>query len=136
MILKFISSLLALQAPKERDIIHLIGLSSYTLCTDITAIIFIFHFVFLIQNLSIRLEMFQQSFYAEMILRNWNDDDSNQIKTLEVYSILFRFFVSLIDLINLAFRLQVIDQFGLFFTDESKLSLELVRERNDRFNAV
>lgn len=136
MILKLISSLLALQAPKERDIIHLIGLSSYTLCTDITAIIFIFHFVFLIQNLSIRLEMFQQSFYAEMILRNWNDDDSNQIKTLEVYSILFRFFVSLIGLINLAFRLQVIDQFGLFFTYESKLSLELVRERNDRFNAV
>ena len=123
-ILKLISSLLAVQAPKERDIIHLIGLSSYTLCTDITAIIFIFHFIFLIKNLSIRLEMFHQSFYAEMILRNWNDD-CNQIRTLEIYSILFRFFISLIGLINLVFRLQVIHQFGFFFVDKSELSLEL-----------
>ena len=50
-----------------------------------------FYFFHFIQNLSIRLEMLHQSFYAEMILRNWNDE-WNQIRMLELYSILYRFF--------------------------------------------
>jgi hypothetical protein len=104
-LLKAVVSLLALTGPGERDEVHLVALFSYVLGNDVTAIIFILHFTFLIANLEQRLGNYLHSF------RRWSgrcERMTNEIGALEAYCTLYDLFVVLIDLINLIFRLQVI----------------------------
>lgn len=102
--LKLIISILVLRTPKERDINHLIGLSSYSLCTDMAAAVFIFHFVLFIKNIQLRLEKFRESFCTDIELLS---DD--KIEAFDAYGILFNLLVCLIGKLNLIFRLQVVE---------------------------
>lgn len=106
MMLKLLISIAALEALRQWDLVHFIGLSIYILGTDTAAAIFIFHYVFILESFFVRFEKFHA---AEMrVGENWNN--GNGIKALEAYSSRFNLFASLIDIINLIFRLQVIEQ--------------------------
>lgn len=97
--MKVSMSFFVISRPKERDKIRLITLFSYMVATDLTSLIFTYHFIFILVQLMIRLGYLLESFK-----QRWNSEDE---EVFDAFGVLYSFLVQLIDLINLVFRLQV-----------------------------
>lgn len=96
-----------LRSPHERDLMNLICLACYIICTDITAIILIAHYTFLVGSSMNRFCNFAENFQRNIV----SQIDDNVIIALDEFVCCYEIFECLVERINSVFCLQVIDPF-------------------------
>lgn len=91
---------------EKHEYVLILSLLSYIICTNVTSIVFLFHYTFFVAVLFNRFCNFVENFERNVDSK----DDDDLIKSLDDFVFYYSTFESLIKRINSIFCLQVIDQ--------------------------